>query len=189
MTKKKLIAHLGILLALFSASCKKDEQKPSEGVNEEVPENITTVILKFSPLVQDSIDTASFTVTWSDPDGVNGNEPEIDPVVLRPGRNYAVSIGLWDHSDAEPVDLTSEIEEEAKAHIFCYTPAGGADLDITRTDTDGTFKVGLETTWFAGNVSEGKVGIVLKHQPGGKDGTCDQGETDVDVVFPIVIEN
>src|SRR5690606_2692102 len=115
MTKRKFIAHLGILLAVF-ASCKKDEQKPSEGVNEEVPENITTVKLKFSPLVQDTIDTASFMATWSDPDGVNGNEPEIDPVVLRPGRNYEVSIALWDHSDVEPVDLTGEIEEEAKAH-------------------------------------------------------------------------
>jgi hypothetical protein len=64
----------------------------------------------------------------------------------------------------------------------------GADLDITRTDSDGEFEVGLESLWEAGATSSGTVMVTLKHQPGVKDGTCEVGDTDVEVVFDLVID-
>jgi len=61
-------------------------------------------------------------------------------------------------------------------------------LEIVSIDSDGNYSIGLKTQWQAKNLTSGELTLTLKHQPGVKDGTCDPGETDVEVVFPISIQ-
>ncbi len=59
-------------------------------------------------------------------------------------------------------------------------------MNFQRFDTDGNSGVGLVSTWsHTGVADNGNVTIPLTHQPGVKDGTCEPGETDVEVTFVI----
>jgi len=72
-------------------------------------------------------------------------------------------------------------------HLFCFTPSG-ANVSITRTDSDGVYELGLQSQWITGAASDGTTQIVLKHQPGIKDGSCSPGETDIELNFNTKIQ-
>ena len=185
---KSILLILTLSLVVFA--CKKDDKTPTPSdlgntppPNEE--ELITTVVLTFT-------DTtglvAPFTVTFADPDGDGGNAPTThEDIHLDSNKYYNVSIHFLDESKTPAEDITEEIEVEAAEHIICYTPAGGINLSVLRTDTDGTFEIGLASLWSSGAASMGTLTVVLKHQPDGKDGTCLPGDTDVEVVFNVHI--
>lgn len=185
---KSMLFILTLSLVIFA--CKKDDKTPipsdlgnTPPPNEE--ELITTVVLTFT-------DTtglvAPFTVTFADPDGDGGNAPTThEEIHLDSNKYYNVSIQFLDESKTLAEDITEEIEAEAAEHIICYTPAGGINLSVLRTDTDGTFEIGLASFWSSGAASMGTLTVVLKHQPDGKDGTCLPGDTDVEVVFNVHI--
>jgi len=191
-TMKSIFTILMLSLVVFA--CKKDDKAPAPGggggggtppPNEE--ELITTIILTFTDT---SGNIAPFTVTFADPDGDGGNAPTIHEAIhLAANTYYDVTIQFLDESKTPAEDITEEIEEEADEHIICYTPAGPASLSIFRTDSDGTFEIGLESFWSTGGMSMtgNTVTVVLKHQPGIKDCTCAPGDTDVEVVFDVVI--
>jgi hypothetical protein len=64
-----------------------------------------------------------------------------------------------------------------------------ANINVTITDKDGNnLPVGLESLWTTGAASSGAINVVLRHQPGVKDGTETPGDTDIDVVFPVNIQ-
>jgi hypothetical protein len=178
-----IIAFIAVI-----ASCKKDDDQPSIPqpiVNE--PESITSVELQFTSV--DGI--SSFTAKWDDPDGLGGNEPLIDTIQLDSGVTYNVEVSFLDRSSGTSVDLTSEIEEEAAEHIICYALDVSTEntLEIASTDSDGNYRIGLKTQWQAKSLTSGELTLTLKHQPDGiKNGTCEPGETDVEVLFPLSIE-
>lgn len=188
MNKRRVKQLSFIAFLAVIASCKKDDDQPSIPqpiVNE--PENITSVELHFT-----SLDGASaFHVDWDDPDGLGGNAPVIDPIALDSGVTYNVEVSFLDRSSGTSIDLTSEIEEESAEHIICYAldPTTANALEIISTDSDGNYRIGLKTQWQAKSLTSGEVTLTLKHQPDGiKDGSCDPGETDVEVVFPVSIQ-
>jgi len=165
----------------FVSSCKKDDD-PEEENEEEV---ITTLRMTFSE--QGASNT--FTVTFQDPDGEGGNAPTVfEDINLAANTVYDVSIELLNESDPNDVeDITEEILEEDNEHLFCFTPSTG-ELSVQRTDTDGTFEVGLQSTWTTTNADNGTVNVTLKHQPDGvKDGTCSPGDTDIELDFTLNI--
>lgn len=171
-----------LLTTLLIIGCGKDDDGPkpttTPPINEE--ELITTVKLTF-------VDTAGNQPTveawFRDPDGDGGNVPtQFDTIRLVANTVYNTTITLLDESKNPVEDITQEVEEEADEHLFCYTP-NGINLTIIRTDTDGTFEVGITTQWATGNGSVGTTKVVLKHQPGVKDGTCAPGDTDVELDF------
>jgi hypothetical protein len=183
---KKALLKTSVLLLLLTTvltGCKNDgdlPEVPQPTVNE--PEVITTLTLNFTDAngVQPDV-----SATFRDPDGDGGQGPDIfDNIDLVANTTYNCTITLLDESGSEVEDMTVEIREEDDEHLFCFTPASGADVTVTRTDTDGTFEVGLSSQWATGAASTGTVNVVLKHQPDGlKDGTCAPGETDVEVLF------
>jgi hypothetical protein len=89
---------------------------------------------------------------------------------------------VYDESKNPIKDLTPEILNEAGDHLFCFEVLG-ADVTVVRTDSDGTYQVGLASLWTTGVASSGTVKVTLKHQVGVKDGTCSPGETDIEVTF------
>lgn len=189
-SKKSIFTILMLSLVVFA--CKKDDNAPVPGVGGGNPpadeqELITTVKLTFT-------DTtglvAPFTVTFADPDGDGGNAPTVhEGIYLDANKYYNVAVQFLDESKAPAGDITEEIEDEAVDHLICFTPSGPASLNIVRTDSDGTFEIGLESFWSTGGMSMtgNTVTVVLKHQPGVKDGSCALGETDVEVVFNLHI--
>jgi hypothetical protein len=174
-----LSAFAALFLALFFAAC-----KPDEPVDPNEEELITKVQLTFT----DSATGASVSeVVYSDPDGDGGNAAvRFDSISLDSGMTYNVAISLFDESDGgNIVNITNEVLEEAQDHLFCYTPTN-AYVSIVKTDSDGTFPVGITTRWSVGNPGAGTLRVELKHQPDGtKNGTCTPGSTDVQLDFQI----
>lgn len=187
-TTRSFIALTAFSLVLLNA-CKKDDDLPSipqPVINE--PEEITTVEVH----VENMTDMSHVHFHWSDPDGPGGNDPEIDDIVLDSGKMYQVEIDFLDESGSTPENITAEILEEDDEHIICFEvePAELSNaLTIVRTDTDGMYEVGLNSEWTTTAKASGTLKIKLKHQPDGvKDGTCEPGDTDVEVTFNLTIQ-
>ncbi|XOV67986.1 MAG: type 1 periplasmic binding fold superfamily protein [Fluviicola sp.] len=180
-TKTKVIAVLGLAVLAGFTSCKKDEdlvETPQPTFNE--PEVITTMTLTF---VDDAGVQPTVTATFRDPDGDGGLGADIfDTIRLQNNTVYNCSITLLNETLTPAEDMTSEVLEEDDEHLFCFTPSG-ADVSVVRTDSDGTYEVGIQSQWTVGAVGNGTTLISLKHQPGIKDGTCAPGETDIEVNF------
>ncbi len=172
-----------ISLAIFS--CKRDHDDPRSPqlmLNEE--EVITTCKISFVDVNSVQQD---FIGEFQDLDGDGGNAPTIfDTLRLSASTTYHARILLLNESGA-PVDtISNEIIEEATDHLFCFD-ISGVNLTIVRTDSDGTYQIGLDSEWTTTNASTGNVTITLKHQPGVKDGTCEPGDTDLEIQFPMII--
>ena len=176
------------LAATLMVGCKKDKDSPKPNnptppANEE--ELITTVKITF-------VDTAgvepTVSVFFRDPDGDGGNAPtQFDTIRLAANSVYNATLEVFDESKNPVENITTEIVQEADEHIFCFTPTN-VNLNIIRTDSDGTYEVGLASQWIVGNTSVGTTQVVLKHQPGVKDGTCAPGDTDVELNFVTEIQ-
>ncbi len=178
------------LLTLVASGCsKKDDDTPQPSVNNNPPaheeELITSVILSF-------VDTAgvqpSVSYAFRDPDGDGGNPAtEHDTIRLVANTYYNATIQLLNESESPAEDITTEVQAEDDEHLFCYTPSN-TNVSITRTDSDGTYEVGITTLWETGAVANGETTVVLKHQPDVKDGSCAPGDTDVEVTFVTEIQ-
>jgi len=176
------------LAATLMVGCKKDKDSPKPNnptppANEE--ELITTVKITF-------VDTAgvepTVTVFFRDPDGDGGNAPtQFDTIRLAANSVYNATLEVFDESKNPVENITTEIVQEADEHIFCFTPTN-VNLSIVRTDSDGTYEIGLASQWTVGITSIGTTQVVLKHQPGVKDGTCAPGDTDVELNFVTEIQ-
>jgi len=184
----KMLKRSAVLLMAVAAitACKKDDdlpEVPPAVENEE--EVITTMTLTFT----DATGTwPTVTTTFRDLDGDGGNGPDIfDTIRLVSNTTYDVTIDLLNETESPAEDIGAEILDEDDEHLFCFTESG-ADVTIVRTDSDGTYEVGLESQWTVGAISNGTVQVVLKHQPDVKDGTCAPGETDIDVTFVTEIQ-
>lgn len=179
--KKSLVLFLLFALVFFGA-CKKDEEEletPPE-VNEE--ELITTLLLELS----DGADT--FNASFRDLDGPGGDDPVIvSDLELNENTQYTATIQVLNEADGEFEDITLEVEEEGDEHLFCFGFEGISDIDVAYADSDGIYGIGIESNWSTATSGSGNVTITLKHQPGVKDGTCDPGDTDIEVSFPISV--
>ena len=167
---------------LVLSSCKRDDDEPDDPHDHNEEELITTVELHLQ-----AADGSHASANWSDLDGPGGDDPIIDTLVLDTNTTYSLHIEFLDESGDAAYSLTHEIEEEGSEHIVCFDETLD-ELSITRTDSDGVYEIGLTSDWVTTNPSSGNVTISLKHQPEVKDGTCTPGETDVEVTFPIVIQ-
>lgn len=185
MFKKQLKFGLmaAMLAAISFAGCKKDKELPE--VEEE--ELITTFRLKFVNKAN-AADVKMFT--YKDLDGDGGNAPTIDEIKLAANTTYTMTVDAVLNESASPADdIKSEIIEEAKDHLFVYKPSSGLNLNITITDKDGNnYPIGLEGNAAAGAASTGKLQVLLRHQPGSKNGTETPGSTDIDATFNVAIQ-
>jgi hypothetical protein len=178
----KLLMMLSLSSILAFQACKPDDPEP---VNES--ELITSVVLNFT----DSATQQVLTFNFRDPDGAGGNNPTVfDTLQLKSNSTYYVSTLLLDESKS-PVDtISNEVEEEGDEHQFFYTAQNGIAVTVDYQDQDANGDpIGLATKWKTGGNGFGSVLVVLKHQPGEKNGSAATGETDVEVAFPTSLLN
>ena len=179
----KLFIFSFLAISLFSCA-DDDDATPQQPISPNDAELITTVKLELTDQNQ-MISVFSFT----DLDGDGGNPPVIDTIKLNKNLSYTVSAIFLDESDSNDVeDITEEILEEDDEHLICFDIENIDGLTIRRTDSDGTYEVGLASMWNVSDTAVATNGIVrltLKHQPDVKDGSCAPGDTDVEVDFPV----
>ena len=185
MNKKHF--NLALILApllLFVNSCSKHDEHQHTDENE--------LITRVEVYLVDSLSKDTLFAAWSDMDGVGGNNPILpDSLKLKQGKVYVGRVKFYSNHDAVSYhDITQEIMNDGINHIICYNVQSiimpPTSLFMIRVDEDANRKVlGFKTEWYTpATFDQGIVNIRLKHQPGIKDGTCDPGETDVEVNFP-----
>ena len=171
----------GVTLAF---SCKKDEENPQQNPENEL---ITTVTLHLTSPTGTKISAA-----WRDltPDDEAGRT--IDTLRLTDSTLYTGSVEVLDETKSPVDSITSQVEEEAKDHLFVYKPVApltDANLVLMRTDKDvNNLEVGLHYTLETKLAANGALRVILRHQPGEKDGTEVPGDSDVDIAFPVKIQ-
>ena len=185
MKKIIQIAFEALIVVALCSGCKKDENlviTPPPVENES--EVMTTFKLTFvdsegiSPMV---------TAEYRDPDRDGGNSAvRFDTIKLLSNKTYLVEVLILDETK-NPVDTTSkEVLKEANDHLFFYTHSGvNETITIIDRDTHAStpLPIGLQTKWKTMAASTGTTSIVLRHQPGVKDGMYAPGETDIDLTF------
>jgi hypothetical protein len=173
-----LVGIIGIL-----SNCGDVENPPSP--NEE--ELITTVRLEFTNK-NDVNDKLSFV--FSDPDGDGGNPPiQTDTVRLKSSTSYILNISFLDESNPNNIiDITDEIREEGADHLICLTTVLSGLTLVSQDLDENNLAIGLVHEVSTGISENGTMTISLKHQPEIKNGSCDVGETDVEVSFVTEID-
>jgi len=183
--KKLFRPYLAFLFmgSLLTFSACKDEKDPEPDHEHDV---VTTVTLTLKP----ANGGETVTATWEDLDGPDGKAPEIDELVLSANTTYTGSISFaseeahGDHHDTH--DLTADIREEGTVHEIFYLVTPQNLVTFSKTDKDANgLPIGLETTATTTAAGQGKVRIILKHQPGTKSANSNEntGESDVDISF------
>ncbi len=157
-------------LISFSA-CKKTRVDEQENIN----------VLK--------IKIGANTFTWSDIDGVGGTVPKIDTIKLSPNGTFAVDLTLQDGSTNPVKDFTLEIIAEKNDHLFVYKVTG-VNLTVSDLSKDTKSKdFGQTASFKTAAASSGTLQVTLKHLADkSASDPSKTGETDLDVVFPVVIK-
>ncbi|NJB84855.1 hypothetical protein GGR26_000600 [Lewinella marina] len=177
------------LLLLWSACTTK-----ADPIIENEEEVITDVIYQLQPVGGGE----EITMTFSDPDG-DGAEPAQINVTgpLAANTLYDGTLVVSNLSDSSnPEDITAEVVAEAEDHQFFYVPSTSLEVDLTYQDSDGDGKpLGVLTQLATGGLSSGTLTIILRHLPNKSsqatisDPAGAGGETDVEVTFPVSIED
>jgi hypothetical protein len=188
---KKIIFKLtgvALIATIFITGCKKDDDNVEEPVDTNTSEVMTTLKLTFV----DSAGVAPNVIAqYRDPDGDGGNSPvQFDEIRLLANKTYFATVVIQDETKSPIVTISDEVIEESNDHLFFYTPTNvNATVSITDQDSNTPpLPLGINTKWRTQAVSSGTVRVVLRHQPGVKDGTYAPGETDIDLTFQAVVE-
>ena len=174
---KQIALGLAIVLTSLQA-CKKDPKPNTPPVNES--ELITTLIIEAT----DSASGQKSVFKFKDADGEGGNAPsQFDSILMSPNKIYSVKLILLDESKASVDTISNEILNEGEDHLFNYT-ASNMNMTIRLDDIDKNgLPIGLNSIWRTGASSDGILKVVLKHQPGIKNGDPALGETDIEIEF------
>ena len=172
--------------ALLIISCKKDKNEPVDQPPIVIEQELITT---FKLVLKDTLGLKpTITVYFRDLDGPGGSNPsQFDTIRLSSNTVYQATIDFFNESLIPTDTITKEIIEEAKDHLICFSP-NNINLGVKRTDSDGTYELGLSSLWTIGTISTGNILIQLKHQPDIKNGICDLGETDIELNFEVIIE-
>lgn len=175
------IAILSFSIGFSAMSCKEENPSPNEE-----NELITTIRLRLT----DS-NGGTLSAAWKDLTPNDGAGRTIDTLFLEDSTEYSGTIEFLDETKNPVMDLTEEIRNESKDHLIVYktvSPLTNDNLEVTRTDKDqNNFEIGLTYNFNTRFVGNGSLQVILRHQPGEKNGTETPGDSDVDVLIPVVI--
>ncbi len=178
--KQTLIASLVLIYTAFLITgCNDNPPSPSNP-----PTNETELITTFKLIFTDTANSKVYTAFMFDGDGTGPDDPSIfDSIILDAGRVYKTEIFILDETKNPTDSVSNEILNEANDHLFVFKKTG-VNLTVQIADNDNkNLPLGLSSYWTTGAASNGTVQVLLKHQPGVKDGTEQPGETDVDLTF------
>jgi len=187
LIKKIILVFFAI--GTFTACTDDDDDSVSKSGTSNVTPDEMELITTVQVMATDTSNNSVMTFEWKDTDGDGGNAPVIDTIRLNPNQMYPVSMKFLDESDPNDVeDITVEISTEDDEHLICFESMNASAITITRTDSDGTYEIGLTSEWLTNAPVITSLKVTLKHQPDIKDGTCAPGEADVEISYPLYIQ-
>jgi hypothetical protein len=176
---KNIFITIGVLILLAAVlpSCKPKDPGCDNCENE--------LITTLDVALTDSATGITGHFIFRDLDGDGSNAPvRFDTIHLLPNHTYNASLIILDESKNPADTISNEILEEADDHAFFFHPNPAESISVIYLDQDANaLPIGLLTRWYAGAAVNGTLKIVLRHQPGLKNGTETPGETDLDVTF------
>lgn len=185
LTQKFLLLLLPI--ALLAGACNRDEENVAPTDGNEAITTATLTLMSQTTVAQSVAATIDNLNATADTSRATLN--------LRANATYAGVLSLFDKTRTPPLDVSSEVQKEANEHfvVYTFTPAMGspASMTVIATDRDTNptpYPLGLTTEVRTGAAGTGKLKVVLKHQPGIKNGQAAPGTTDLDVDFKVVIQ-
>lgn len=195
---KRLPIYLLAALAIGFASCESEDPTPeNEG------EVITDVTLNFQEVDGSGNPVGSvFSAKASDPEGIEvGATPTIETINVTKGKKYRMTIAVTNSIEGE--DITAEILAEADEHQFFFlgTAFTGNVMTIAYDDPSGEL-IGLQNELAVSSspgTNNAQFRVILRHDldknyPGATNPNFQNyeqagGETDLDITFPVVINN
>ncbi|HLF63932.1 MAG TPA: hypothetical protein VI603_09270 [Saprospiraceae bacterium] len=185
MKNKSIITSLVFAIALIN-SCKNDDPAP-----ENPEELITTLNVVFTPQGGGAV----ITLQFRDLDGDGGNPPVITGDTLAAQTEYHTILSFLDESTIPVADITEEILDEDEDHQFFFQ-LSGVQMTHTYDDMDSNGNpIGIVNSFFTGDAANGTFKVILRHKPdksaagvANGDITNAGGETDIEVLFPVVIQ-
>jgi len=184
------ILSMAVTIAILFVSCSNDND--SQPVNEE--EVITTVTATLTPV-------GGGTAVVLQSKDLDGDGPTAPVVTVSgnfaKGKTYNGALSLLNELSNPVGNTSAEILEEGVDHQFFFQSTGGTFASSAYLDTDANgAPIGLQFSLTAGaTASTGNLTITLRHQPNKSginvpagDITNANGETDVQVTFPVVVE-
>ncbi|MEY4927396.1 MAG: hypothetical protein RI894_1832 [Bacteroidota bacterium] len=141
-------------------------------------------------------DTADKGVArWADLDNNPATHADTSTAILNLKKNsqYNLEI-LFLNETKSPIDtISKEVKARSIFHLICITPLTPFGLTATPTDMDGNnpaLPLGLKYRVLTDStLKNGMIRLKLKHQPSGKNGSCELGSADADVRFRVVKVN
>lgn len=180
-TKLSLLFSLLLIGSLAAIqSCQPDESGDDEH----------NAITKVELVFVDTLSNLAYgTYTWEDADGIGGNPPSvIDTIKLAAAKAYKVNVMVYAKQNSQSLNITADILAKATEHLLVFKNST-ANVAVAVTDKDANnLPVGLESLWTTGASSGGAINVVLRHQPGVKDGTETPGDTDIDITYPVQVD-
>jgi len=176
------------LAAMLSGCIPKERDDAVAPCTEEIW--ISTVRSSF--LSQGGTEQKYFTVFTHEADG---GSPSMPLDTLGADTVYDVHVDVWSTTCGQGRNIAPVIEAEGDLYQFFYL-ADSVDISFAYNDTDvNGLPIGRTTEWTANSISSGGLRLVLRNAPdknaaGVSDGdiTNAGGMTDIDWVFPMVIE-
>lgn len=163
---------LGGMISL--SGCKKDDPEPDDE-----NELITTVVLTFSKTGEPDA-----VFKWKELSGTT----TVDTIKLSASAVYELKATFLNEAETPVEDKTEEIKEEDDEHQVFYFSSPSGLITLVYQDADkNSLPVGLSMRATTGSAANGTLRVVLRHQPGVKDGSFGPGSSDADVTFPVVL--
>ena len=185
----------GIFLCVACASDEGSLIGPNSNLGPGEEELITTIVITLTTLTGDATTSASF----QDLDGEGGNDPIVQNLIVAKSTVYNGSVEVLDETKTPPEDITQEVKEEAEEHQFFYEFGGGISNSVlTYRDYESVYgensgsdlPVGIEFRLeIPQEATDGNFRVTLNHydeMP--KDGLNPSTETDIDVIFDVIVE-
>jgi hypothetical protein len=170
---------IGCSIAFLLNSC-KNAATPSTN------ESITTLKVIARNLSTNATDTFVY---------VNFNESKpnppsyVDTIRLQSKASYAIQVILLNEAPNPIQNMTDTIIARADYHLMLYNidPSGLIAVRIQDKDSKG-LPLGLMSSWATSDSTNGWLRMILRHQPGTKNGTETPGSTDFEADFPVVVK-
>jgi|GEM_PF-3349359 hypothetical protein len=140
-----------------------------------VAQNLTTN-------VTDTFEYVNFNETRPNPPSY------VDTIRLQAKASYAIQVILLNEAHNPVQDMTDTIIARADNHLMVYNidPTPLFSLQIQDKDSKG-LPLGLMSTWATTDTTNGWLRMILRQQPGNKNGTETPGITDFEADFPVTV--
>lgn len=181
--KVRIFAVMFVLVSASIAllnSCKNDPT-PS------TTEYITTVKVLAQNLSTNTTDTFQY-VNFNE---TRPNPPSyVDTIRLKAKTAYAIQVLLLNEAMNPVQSMTDSIIARADNHLMVYNidPSSGmVNIKIQDKDSKG-LPLGLMSSWTTADSTNGWLRMILRHQPGHKNGTETPGTNDFEADFPVAVK-